>query len=165
MVWPLSSVRDGTFLGKSQKRLKAICYIQKCVFWLALYKEGDLEKDILEIHTSLCLKQDFVMALSILLRGTAHEKLRWTFNLYDINKDGYINKEVRLFPTNEGDCWRGTTAFCCREQLILPAASLNANQTGFEHISIMFKLSAQWSYNAWFCRHAFLYYSGFNGLL
>ncbi|GAB0196131.1 Kv channel-interacting protein 1 [Grus japonensis] len=37
--------------------------------------------------------QDFVMALSILLRGTVHEKLRWTFNLYDINKDGYINKE------------------------------------------------------------------------
>ena len=38
--------------------------------------------------------QDFVTALSILLRGTVHEKLRWTFNLYDINKDGYINKEV-----------------------------------------------------------------------
>lgn len=46
------------------------------------------------------LNQDFVMALSILLRGTVHEKLRWTFNLYDINKDGYINKEVRLFLTN-----------------------------------------------------------------
>lgn len=38
-------------------------------------------------------------ALSILLRGSVHEKLRWTFNLYDINKDGYINKEVRLFTT------------------------------------------------------------------
>ncbi|XP_066129343.1 Kv channel-interacting protein 1 isoform X3 [Saccopteryx bilineata] len=37
--------------------------------------------------------EDFVTALSILLRGTVHEKLRWTFNLYDINKDGYINKE------------------------------------------------------------------------
>lgn len=43
------------------------------------------------------------MALSILLRGTVHEKLRWTFNLYDINKDGYINKEVRLFLTNVVD--------------------------------------------------------------
>lgn len=43
------------------------------------------------------MNQDFVTALSILLRGTVHEKLRWTFNLYDINKDGYINKEVRLF--------------------------------------------------------------------
>ncbi|XP_039511026.1 Kv channel-interacting protein 1 isoform X6 [Rhinichthys klamathensis goyatoka] len=37
--------------------------------------------------------EDFVTALSILLRGTTTEKLQWTFNLYDINKDGYINKE------------------------------------------------------------------------
>lgn len=46
----------------------------------------------------MCLfaSQDFVTALSILLRGTVHEKLRWTFNLYDINKDGYINKEVSV---------------------------------------------------------------------
>lgn len=35
-------------------------------------------------------------ALSILLRGSITEKLQWTFNLYDINRDGYINKEVRL---------------------------------------------------------------------
>uniref|UniRef100_A0A8D2P4D5 Potassium voltage-gated channel interacting protein 1 n=1 Tax=Zosterops lateralis melanops TaxID=1220523 RepID=A0A8D2P4D5_ZOSLA len=40
--------------------------------------------------------EDFVIALSILLRGTVHEKLRWTFNLYDINKDGYINKEEMM---------------------------------------------------------------------
>ncbi|XP_035314484.1 Kv channel-interacting protein 1 isoform X3 [Cricetulus griseus] len=40
--------------------------------------------------------EDFVSALSILLRGTVHEKLRWTFNLYDINKDGYINKEEMM---------------------------------------------------------------------
>ncbi|XP_055410500.1 Kv channel-interacting protein 1 isoform X1 [Bubalus kerabau] len=40
--------------------------------------------------------EDFVTALSILLRGTVHEKLRWTFNLYDINKDGYINKEEMM---------------------------------------------------------------------
>lgn len=38
--------------------------------------------------------QDFVVGLSILLRGTVHEKLKWAFNLYDINKDGYITKEV-----------------------------------------------------------------------
>lgn len=40
------------------------------------------------------LSQDFVMGLSILLRGTIQEKLNWAFNLYDINKDGYITKEV-----------------------------------------------------------------------
>lgn len=44
---------------------------------------------------SILFSQDFVAALSVLLRGTIREKLRWTFNLYDINKDGYINKEVK----------------------------------------------------------------------
>lgn len=34
------------------------------------------------------------MGLSILLRGTLREKLEWTFHLYDINRDGYINREV-----------------------------------------------------------------------
>lgn len=43
-----------------------------------------------------CL-QDFVTGLSILLRGTLREKLEWTFHLYDINRDGYINREVRLW--------------------------------------------------------------------
>ncbi|XP_039670378.1 Kv channel-interacting protein 1-like isoform X1 [Perca fluviatilis] len=37
--------------------------------------------------------EDFVAALSILLRGSITEKLQWTFNLYDVNRDGYINKE------------------------------------------------------------------------
>ncbi|XP_059400410.1 Kv channel-interacting protein 1-like isoform X3 [Carassius carassius] len=37
--------------------------------------------------------EDFVMGLSTLLRGTVREKLEWTFHLYDINKDGLINKE------------------------------------------------------------------------
>lgn len=72
-----------------------------------MYKEGDLENDVMRILTSLTApNQDFVMALSILLRGTVHEKLRWTFNLYDINKDGYINKEVRLFLRNTIDFGR-----------------------------------------------------------
>lgn len=52
--------------------------------------------------------QDFVVGLSILLRGTVHEKLKWAFNLYDINKDGYITKEVLgwqacLSPTTTPD--------------------------------------------------------------
>lgn len=46
------------------------------------------------ISLSFIALQDFVMGLSILLRGTVQEKLNWAFNLYDINKDGYITKEV-----------------------------------------------------------------------
>lgn len=38
--------------------------------------------------------QEFAVGLSVLLRGTVHEKLKWAFNLYDINKDGCITKEV-----------------------------------------------------------------------
>ncbi|KAM9511921.1 A-type potassium channel modulatory protein KCNIP1-like isoform 1-T2 [Salvelinus alpinus] len=44
-------------------------------------------------HSGSIKFEDFVMALSILLRGSVREKLTWTFNLYDINRDGYISKE------------------------------------------------------------------------
>ncbi|XP_054453309.1 Kv channel-interacting protein 1-like isoform X2 [Anoplopoma fimbria] len=44
-------------------------------------------------HSGSIKFEDFVNALSILLRGSITEKLQWTFNLYDINRDGYINKE------------------------------------------------------------------------
>ncbi|XP_030211018.1 calsenilin isoform X2 [Gadus morhua] len=40
--------------------------------------------------------EDFVIGLSVLLRGSVTEKLRWAFNLYDINKDGYVTKEEML---------------------------------------------------------------------
>uniref|UniRef100_A0A8C9TTI4 Kv channel interacting protein 3b, calsenilin n=1 Tax=Scleropages formosus TaxID=113540 RepID=A0A8C9TTI4_SCLFO len=40
--------------------------------------------------------EDFVIGLSVLLRGSVTEKLSWAFNLYDINKDGYITKEEML---------------------------------------------------------------------
>ncbi|XP_015504239.1 calsenilin isoform X1 [Parus major] len=44
---------------------------------------------------ALCF-QDFAVGLSVLLRGTEQQKLRWTFDLYDVNKDGYISKEDML---------------------------------------------------------------------
>merc|ERR1712037_561354 len=39
---------------------------------------------------------DMLVSLSTLLRGNVHEKLRWTFTLYDLNKDGYITKQEVL---------------------------------------------------------------------
>ncbi|XP_053314304.1 Kv channel-interacting protein 4 isoform X2 [Spea bombifrons] len=47
-------------------------------------------------HNGSVSFEDFVMGLSTLLRGTVHEKLNWAFNLYDINKDGYITKDEML---------------------------------------------------------------------
>ncbi|XP_078256853.1 Kv channel-interacting protein 4 isoform X7 [Rhinoraja longicauda] len=41
-------------------------------------------------------KVDFVLGLSGLLRGTIQDKLKWAFNLYDINKDGFVTKEEML---------------------------------------------------------------------
>ncbi|XP_017341256.1 Kv channel-interacting protein 1 isoform X1 [Ictalurus punctatus] len=47
-------------------------------------------------HTGSIKFKDFVIALSVLLRGSTQEKLQWTFNLYDINRDGYINKKEMM---------------------------------------------------------------------
>lgn len=39
------------------------------------------------------------MGLSVLLRGTEQQKLKWTFDLYDVNKDGCVTKEVTVGNT------------------------------------------------------------------
>ena len=39
-----------------------------------------------------CLFQDMLESLSTLLHGTLHEKLIWTFRVYDLNGDGVITK-------------------------------------------------------------------------
>lgn len=48
--------------------------------------------------TPICLPcpslQDFVSGLSTILRGTIDDRLNWAFNLYDLNKDGCITREV-----------------------------------------------------------------------
>jgi len=40
--------------------------------------------------------QDFVMGLSVLARGTVHEKLLWAFSLYDVNGDGLITRDEMM---------------------------------------------------------------------
>ncbi|KRT80712.1 HLH domain-containing protein [Oryctes borbonicus] len=55
----------------------------------AHYVFNTLDQD----HSGLISFEDFVQNLSILSRGSLDEKLRWTFNLYDINGDGYITRE------------------------------------------------------------------------
>ncbi|XP_015795511.1 Kv channel-interacting protein 1-like isoform X2 [Tetranychus urticae] len=40
--------------------------------------------------------EDFICMLSSLSRGSTSEKLRWIFNLYDINGDGFITKQELL---------------------------------------------------------------------
>ncbi|XP_051888084.1 Kv channel-interacting protein 4 isoform X1 [Pristis pectinata] len=47
-------------------------------------------------HNGSVSFEDFVLGLSVLLRGTIQDKLKWAFNLYDINKDGYVTKEEML---------------------------------------------------------------------
>jgi len=40
--------------------------------------------------------EEFVLGLSVLARGTLHEKLLWAFNLYDTNHDGIITRGEML---------------------------------------------------------------------
>jgi len=42
------------------------------------------------------VRQEFVSGLSVLSRGNLHEKLLWTFSLYDTNGDGIVTKDEML---------------------------------------------------------------------
>ncbi|XP_068452364.1 calsenilin isoform X3 [Clinocottus analis] len=61
--------------------------------------------------------EDFVIGLSVLLRGSVTEKLNWAFNLYDINKDGYVTKEEMLeIMTSIYDMMGRYTYPCVRDE-------------------------------------------------
>ncbi|XP_030048469.1 Kv channel-interacting protein 4 isoform X2 [Microcaecilia unicolor] len=67
-----------------------ICLVDATTYAHFLFNAFDTD------HNGSVSFEDFVMGLSILLRGTIQEKLNWAFNLYDINKDGYITKDEML---------------------------------------------------------------------
>ena len=47
-----------------------------------------------KVNEQLCfVLQNFISGLSILVRGTLEEKLRWAFTLYDQDRDGFISRE------------------------------------------------------------------------
>lgn len=61
--------------------------------WLNLLCQDSSNAKTIQLTVPL-LSQDFVFGLSIILRGTINDRLNWAFNLYDLNKDGCITKEV-----------------------------------------------------------------------
>ncbi|GBN30598.1 hypothetical protein AVEN_212448-1 [Araneus ventricosus] len=56
------------------------------------------EEQNFEAHEITLLRRlrdrEFVQSLSVLCRGTLHDKLEWTFCLYDLNDDGLITRKV-----------------------------------------------------------------------
>ncbi|KAB0802646.1 hypothetical protein PPYR_04832, partial [Photinus pyralis] len=55
----------------------------------AHYVFNTLDQD----HSGLISFENFVQSLSVLSRGSLDEKIRWAFNLYDINRDGCITRD------------------------------------------------------------------------
>ena len=47
-----------------------------------------------KVEDIICSLQDFVVGLSVLVRGSLEEKLRWTFSLYD---QGRTKSESSLY--------------------------------------------------------------------
>ncbi|XP_069678957.1 Kv channel-interacting protein 4-like [Periplaneta americana] len=47
-------------------------------------------------HSGTITFRDFMLGLSIVMKGTLQERLRWAFSLYDVNHDGYITRAEML---------------------------------------------------------------------
>ncbi|XP_049859843.1 Kv channel-interacting protein 1-like [Schistocerca gregaria] len=47
-------------------------------------------------HTGTVTFGDLMLGLSVVMKGTLHERLRWVFSLYDVNHDGCITRQEML---------------------------------------------------------------------
>nr|KAG5705223.1 hypothetical protein BaRGS_011249 [Batillaria attramentaria] len=54
------------------------------------------EETFKDIYAQFFPREEFVMGLSVLSRGSLQERLQWAFSLYDINGDGIITKDEML---------------------------------------------------------------------
>ncbi len=48
-------------------------------------------------HSGSISFEEFVMGLSLLARGSLHDKLQWAFNLYDVNGKTYTLVTIKIF--------------------------------------------------------------------
>ncbi len=84
------------------------------------------------------------MGLSILSRGTMDEKLRWIFNLYDLNGDGKVTKEeLTLVVSSVYDLMGKCTNPIIDENVPKNTAEL-VFKVIFTFINFFFQLNINW---------------------
>uniref|UniRef100_A0A4W4ECW8 Kv channel-interacting protein 4 n=1 Tax=Electrophorus electricus TaxID=8005 RepID=A0A4W4ECW8_ELEEL len=85
-----------------------------------IFKAFDTDQD------SSITFEEYARGLSVLLWGSTDEKLIWTFNLYDLNKDGHITREL---------C-SSRTIYAMRGESIQPGLKEQVPQ---QHVDIFFQ--------------------------
>jgi len=44
-------------------------------------------------NDGVILEDEWIIGLSVLLKGTQEERIKYTFTIYDLNSDGFITRE------------------------------------------------------------------------
>ncbi|KAI9291223.1 neuronal calcium sensor 1, partial [Neoconidiobolus thromboides FSU 785] len=107
-----------TYFDKKELQQWYKGFIQECpsgqldrTEFLKIYKQffpfGDATEfatysfDVFDVNKNGAIDfKEFICALSITTRGNPDEKLEWAFQLYDIDKDGYITRDEMLQIVN-----------------------------------------------------------------